>query len=180
MKIKKNKKQIVLVGAKHVGKSSVGKELAPLLSLPFIDSDDVICSLACAESNISKTSSARDVYKLLGEKKFRDLEKQAITSLPLECVFASGGGLSQHKDAWSILKTSYVIFLECSVNTAWSRIIEEGIPAFLEDSPVPFDAFREIFINRNALYKTHADIVFNVEDEPPKETAVKIATILQQ
>lgn len=79
-------KSVVLVGLMGAGKSSVGRKLAKLLDLPFVDADEEIERAAGC--------SIEDIFRLYGEPAFRDGEERVIARL-LESgpqVLATGGG----------------------------------------------------------------------------------------
>ena len=79
-------KPVVLVGLMGAGKSTIGRRLAGILGLPFIDSDQEI--VEAAGCNIS------DIFEIYGEDIFRDLEKRVMLRLinSEPCVIATGGG----------------------------------------------------------------------------------------
>src|SRR5690606_23602600 len=77
---------IVLVGMMGVGKSTVGRKLAQLLGLPFVDADDEIEAAA--------QMSVAEIFEQFGEEYFRDGERRVIARL-LDggpSVLATGGG----------------------------------------------------------------------------------------
>ncbi len=82
----KLEKPLVLVGLMGAGKTTIGKRLAALLDLPFIDSDNEIVEAAGC--------SISDIFEIYGEVVFRDLEQRVLlrllTSEP--AVLATGGG----------------------------------------------------------------------------------------
>jgi len=57
-------KSVVLVGLMGAGKSSVGRRLAKILDLPFVDADEEIERAAGC--------SIEDIFRLYGEPAFRD------------------------------------------------------------------------------------------------------------
>lgn len=68
------------------GKSTMGRELAPLLNLPFIDLDERIES--AAGKSIAEIFAGPD-----GETEFRKIEAETLRTLPQEVhVVACGGG----------------------------------------------------------------------------------------
>ncbi|MCP4329185.1 MAG: shikimate kinase [Alphaproteobacteria bacterium] len=79
-------KTIVFVGLMGAGKSCMGRNLAKLLGLAFIDAD--------AEIEKAAGCSIEDIFDLHGEAAFRDGERRVLSRLldgPV-CVLATGGG----------------------------------------------------------------------------------------
>jgi shikimate kinase len=80
---------LVFVGIKHCGKSALGKALAHNNNLLFIDSDIELS----AKYN---TLNVRELYKTVGDEKFRKLEAELLIELgnnsQNNTVFSLGGG----------------------------------------------------------------------------------------
>ena len=89
---------ILLTGVSASGKSTVGRQLAKLLGLGFIDLDEVI------EKLTKKTIS--DIFNSQGESAFRELEMQTLISLQglRSHVLALGGGALLSQEAIKIAK----------------------------------------------------------------------------
>ena len=64
---------ITLIGMMGCGKSSVGRELSMLLSLPFVDLDDYI--------EEREGRSIRDIFESEGEASFRKMELEALREI---------------------------------------------------------------------------------------------------
>ncbi|MBL4578534.1 MAG: shikimate kinase [Flavobacteriales bacterium] len=78
--------KIFLIGFMGSGKTSVGKRLAKSLDIEFIDLDKHI--------ELRAGKSINDIFRDLGETKFRELEREALADLKgkSKCVIATGGG----------------------------------------------------------------------------------------
>src|SRR3546814_11570622 len=100
-----------------VGKSTVGRKLAQLLSLPFADADDEIEQAA--------QMSVNEIFQTFGEPYFRDGERRVIARL-LEGgpqVLATGGGaFVQPETRALILDRGFAVWLDCDVNTLIDRV----------------------------------------------------------
>lgn len=108
---------IALCGFMGCGKSTVGKELAKLIKMDFIDIDTYI------ESKENMTISK--IFKLKGEKYFRKLETKAILNLELKPykVIALGGGSLLNSENVEVLKrTSKIFFLNASKEVIVERL----------------------------------------------------------
>ena len=77
---------VVLVGLMGAGKSTVGRKLAALMDVPFIDADEEIERAA--------QMSVAEIFERFGEAQFRDGERRVLARLIGESsgVIATGGG----------------------------------------------------------------------------------------
>ena len=84
---------LVLTGVSASGKSSVGRQLAKLLGLGFVDLDEMI------ERSAGK--SVGEIFAQDGEPAFRELERQLLHSLEKirSHVIAIGGGALQSTES---------------------------------------------------------------------------------
>ena len=92
-----------------VGKSTIGKRLAELRSLAFIDLDKHL--------EISNAMPIASIFKEKGEDFFREEENKAILDLleKKDSIIALGGGsLEHHKLDSRIRNSALVIYLEAS------------------------------------------------------------------
>jgi shikimate kinase len=174
-------KIISLVGPKHSGKSSVGKELALSLSANFLDLD------FCIEEQSGK--SPRTLYKE-GADIFRKAEFDTLLAI-LESsaknasliVLAAGGGIVDNAEAAALLKEkSLVINLEVSAKTAWKRIAETSrvsgeLPPFLQTSN-PEETHRELHERRSKAYKELAAITVKADSLNIETIVSEIKNIL--
>jgi shikimate kinase len=119
---------IVLVGMMGVGKSTVGRKLAQLLSLPFADADDEIEEAA--------QMSVSEIFQSFGEPYFRDGERRVISRLldggPR--VVATGGGAFVQPDTRAlILERGIAIWLDSDVKTLVERVSRKDTRPLLRD-----------------------------------------------
>jgi len=169
---------IVLLGPKHAGKTSAGKELAVILSGGFADLD------GCIAQRTGK--SPRALY-IEGPEVFKKAEAEALADLlsaspsvspsALPLVIAAGGGLIDNPDALSLLKENAAavsVFLDVSVKTAWERIKNAGeLPPFLKTEN-PEETHRSLHERRTAAYRQIASLAIKADDKSPREIAQEI------
>ena len=113
----KSKKNIVLVGMMGSGKSSIGKLLSKKIGLEFIDIDNLI------EERENKSIS--DIFKINGEKYFRDLEESiSIKKLKSEnkVISLGGGGYINQKIRKQTQLGSITVWLNWKTSTLIDRI----------------------------------------------------------
>ncbi len=158
---------VVLVGLMGAGKSTIGRRLATVLDLPFIDSDNEIVEAAGC--------SIADLFETYGEAIFRDLEQRVLMRLVSgsPCVLATGGGAfinPQIREAikeraisvW--LKADLEILLERVSRRDTRPLLKTGdkgaILSRLMDERYPVYAHADITIDSNA--GLHEAVVENV------------------
>ncbi|MDR2826305.1 MAG: shikimate kinase, partial [Deltaproteobacteria bacterium] len=84
---------IVLIGFKSSGKSTIGAILAQLAGMSFIDTDSLVESLFDERASIYL--SCRGIYQKFGADYMRALEAEALKTIEDldNCVVATGGGV---------------------------------------------------------------------------------------
>ncbi|WP_088310587.1 shikimate kinase [Novosphingobium sp. B 225] len=108
---------VVLVGMMGVGKSSVGRKLATLLHLPFVDADEEIERAA--------QMPIPEMFERFGEAHFRDGERRVIARLidGERKVIATGGGAFVNPETRAlILDRAIAVWLDSDVETLLERV----------------------------------------------------------
>ena len=151
---------IVLSGFMGCGKTTVGKALAEALSRPFCDLDDEIARRA--------GMPIPRIFDALGEDTFRQLEREALGSLPsLEgFVVASGGGAFTFPDNWEAAKEhALVVFLDADFPTCYHRVKDSDRPIVRRSPPRPREARVR---SRYPLYQAHCHRTVDASPLPPQ------------
>ena len=144
---------VSLVGLPGSGKSTVGRQLARRLQLPFFDSDKVI------EERIG--CSIKDFFAREGEIAFRDVESAVIDELTLktDCVLSTGGGavlLSENR--LNLHSRGHVIYLK-SMPEELARRLKHDTSRPLLQVDDPLTRLRDLFAVRDPLYRETAHYV---------------------
>ena len=108
---------IILIGYRGSGKSTVGSRLAARLQMKFVDTDDLI------EERYGSPIS--DIVKSQGWNHFRNLEKTIIEEISKgdHLVIAPGGGAVLDADNVKALrKNGFIIWLKADQQTLLKRI----------------------------------------------------------
>ncbi len=108
---------IYLVGFMGCGKSTIGKELAAILNLKFIDSDEYL------ENKINKSIS--EIFSSKGEKYFRMKEKEILFEISKmnNVVISLGGGTPCFNNNMKIINnTGTSIYLEVDALNIINRL----------------------------------------------------------
>lgn len=146
---------VVLVGLPGSGKSTVGRQLARRLGLPFADSDQVIEQrLGC---------SIREFFEREGEDRFRDLEETVIDELTQQHrgVLATGGGVVlREANRRRLQERGSVVYLRSTPEEVFRRLRHDvNRPLLQVDDPLA--RLRELFATRDPLYRETAQFVID-------------------
>ena len=144
---------ICLVGLPGSGKSTVGRQLARRLSLPFVDSDHVI------EQRIG--CSIRDFFEREGEERFRDIEEQVLDELtqgPAVVLSTGGGSCLREANRGRLHERGQVVYLRSTPEDVFRRIKHDrGRPLLLVADPL--QRLRDLYAARDPLYRQTAHYV---------------------
>jgi shikimate kinase len=148
---------ITLVGLPGSGKSTVGRQLARRLDLPFIDSDPEI------ERRIGCT--IREYFEREGEDNFRDTEEAAIADITgrgHQGVLSTGGGTVLRPANRARLRSSgYVVYLRTSPEEVFKRLRHDRNRPLLQVGD-PLQRLRDLFAVRDPLYRETAHFVIDI------------------
>lgn len=164
---------ILLVGPMGAGKSTIGRHLADLLDLPFVDVDSEIESRAGAD--------IQWIFDMEGEQGFRDRESKVLKDLASHDqpqVIATGGGIVVREENRTILRNSgKVIYLSATAEQLFERTRRDKSRPLLqvEDRRAVIEQLIE---TRDPLYKQVADMVFPSGSTQPYKLAKKLAEAL--
>lgn len=163
--------RIALVGLPGSGKSTVGRQLARRLLLPFIDSDPVIEQrLGC---------SIREYFEREGEERFRDVEEVVLDDLSQNHsgVLSTGGGsVLRPINRERLRQRSQVVYLHSSPDEVFRRLRHDVNRPLLQVSD-PLGRLRDLYAVRDPLYREAAHFV--IETGRPS-VATLVNTIVMQ
>jgi shikimate dehydrogenase len=165
---------IVLIGMRGSGKTTVGRILARRLGRELIEMDELIARKA-------GLSIAKIVQKY-GWEKFRDIEEE-VTSEVAErdnIINASGGGVvTREQNMAKLKKNGVAVWLKASVDTLLERLGEDSPRPLLAGKTQQEDM--EITLKqRKELYHKAADFMVDTENKKPEEVAEAIIKSLKK
>lgn len=165
---------IIFCGLPMVGKSTIGKKVAKILDVPFIETDRMVEETYYLFHG--QALSCREIAIKRGEAFFREMEKNQIASLKdlNEAVIALGGGsLCDPENAQVIAGLGHLIYLKADPKDLWERTAECGIPSYLnkEDPEADFLAIAE---KRIPIFEQMAKEIIDVRQQPVHEIVQSI------
>ncbi len=151
-------KNIFLVGLMGAGKTTVGRQLACALRLPFEDSDRVIEARAGATVSL--------LFEQEGEAAFRVREKTIIHELTAGngLVLATGGGVVLDIDNRTCLTTrGCVVYLRTPIDILVARTAHDRNRPLLQCTD-PHTRLQELLKIREPLYREVADVILDTSN----------------
>lgn len=145
---------ISLVGMPGSGKSTVGRQMARQMGVPFVDSD--------TEIELRLGEPIRSYFDREGEQPFRDVESEVIAEIlqrETEFVLATGGGAVLRESNRQLLhKHSTVLYLRSTPEELFRRLRHDTQRPLLQVRD-PLQKLRELYAVRNPLYRRCAHFV---------------------
>ncbi|MEE8344229.1 MAG: shikimate kinase AroK [Woeseiaceae bacterium] len=161
-------KNLFLVGPMGAGKSAVGRHLARLLHLEFVDSDEEI-----------ETRTGVDIpfiFEKEGEEGFRKREVKVIDELSQRegVVLATGGGAIADPESRSRLGArGFVVYLHTSVKQQLERTQRRKKRPLLENGDKE-KVLRELMEERDPLYREISDLIIETDGRRVQTVAREI------
>ncbi|MFN4033836.1 MAG: 3-dehydroquinate synthase [Fimbriimonadales bacterium] len=155
---------LYLIGNMGSGKTTVGKQAAERLGLPFYDLDALI------EQASGATIS--QLFARHGEAHFRDLETrllQKIAHLPSAVVATGGGVVLRDANRQLMQQTGWMVYLQASPQTLWERLQSASDRPLLQTAD-PRGTLAQIAQAREPLYQ-EADWVVETDARTPDQVA---------
>lgn len=164
-------RRIVLTGYRGTGKTGIGKELAKIYAVPFIDTDALI------EQKTGR--SIPNIFHEDGEERFRDIEREVTSSLPkADAVIGTGGGIVMDPhNMENLRRDSTVVLLTADLDTIEQRINHSSRPP-LTGLPLR-EEIAVMMDRRRKNYYASSDLCFDTSDTTAETAAQKIADLLQ-
>jgi shikimate kinase len=162
--------RVALIGLPGSGKSTVGRQLARRLQLPFVDSDQVIEQrLGC---------SIREYFEREGEERFRDIEEQVIDDLTqagVGVLSTGGGSVLRPVNRVHLRDRTQVVYLHSSPDEVFRRLRHDINRPLLQVND-PLGRLSSLYAIRDPLYRETATVV--IETGRPSMSALVTQIIL--
>lgn len=164
-------KSIVLIGLMGAGKTTIGRNLAERMDMPFVDSDDQVVKAAGC--------SIQDIFEIYGEAAFRDVEARVIQRLLDEgpAVIATGGGAFMNGETREhIARAAISVWLKADLEVLVQRTSGRGGRPLLQNTD-PREKLQQLIEQRYPIY-AQADIVIETGVESAVTTVNTVCKAL--
>ncbi|MCZ6836158.1 MAG: AAA family ATPase [Planctomycetota bacterium] len=162
---------VLLIGSRGCGKSTLGRLASQILDRTFVDLDDRV--LACFEE-----SSVIDIWATHGEAAWR-LAEQETLEIALKTddqIIALGGGVPMIDAARRRMEDARqsgevaIVYLRCPIDELQQRLRQEtgDRPGLLGDDPVA--EIEAVLAAREPTYRTLADHVLDMGGQTIEES----------
>ncbi len=144
---------IALVGLPGSGKTTVGRQLARRLQLPFVDSDhEIEARIGC---------SIREFFEREGELRFREMEEEVLDSLTqgeARVLSTGGGAVLRQANRQHLHDRGRVVYLKSTPEELFRRLRHDSNRPLLQVAD-PLLKLKNLFDERDPLYREVAHFV---------------------
>jgi len=164
----KKPQNLFLIGPMGAGKSAVGRQLARMLHMSFIDSDDEIESRTGVDIPF--------IFEKEGEEGFRKREAKVIDDLSGRdgIVLATGGGAVVDPHSRSRLGArGFVVYLHTTVDQQLART-QKGRERPMLGNGDRQEILQELMTLRDPIYREIADLIVETDGRKVKAVANEI------
>jgi shikimate kinase len=181
---------ILLIGSRGCGKTTVGRILAKVLDRPFTDLDDAALAML-------GYSTVREAWAVLGEPVWRAAESDVLAEILQRDgrIIALGGGTPIIPAARAAIEEqrrlgrARVVYLRCLSESLARRLGRQnggsgrsggaGERPSLTGRP-PADEIEEVLAEREPIYAALADHLVDVDERSPEDAAAAIVRALEE
>lgn len=162
---------LVLIGLKASGKSTVGKLLSEKFYWKPVDLIAHIVKLYSKSEEEELT--VEEIYEKEGEEGFRELEKKGLLEIlkgNKQIIFLDEEVPFIDEEVIDALSKNTVIYLSVEPEVLNQRIMKNRIP-MLPSPENPEETIRKIYLDRNPFYEEIAHFVFNCSEKSAEKIA---------
>lgn len=166
-------RNLVFVGLMGAGKSVIGRLVAQMLEIPFVDSDHEI-------ERVSRMTIP-ELFEAYGEPEFRALEARVIRRLLKTGprVLSTGGGAFMNDTTRKmVLANGLSVWLRADLDVLWSRVSKRDTRPLLRTAN-PKRTLSDLLDQRYPVYQM-ADVTVQSRDEAKEIVALETVAALAQ
>jgi shikimate kinase len=169
---------VVLIGYRCTGKTTVGRILAERLGRPLVDTDTLIQQRA--------GKSIKEIVATGGWPEFRRMEREVIADVAArdrQVISAGGGAILDENNSRALRANGQVVLLTASPETIWERM--KADPKTLAERPNLTDSggiaeVRKVLVDRHAAYHAARHHEAPTDRCSPDEAVARILAWLKE
>jgi len=169
---------VVLIGYRCTGKTTIGRLLAEKLGWPLVDTDTLIQQRA--------GKSIKEIVAAGGWPEFRRLEREVIADVAAggrQVISAGGGAVLDENNTKALRASGRVVLLTASPETIWQRM--KADPKTLAERPKLTDSggiaeVRKVLADRRAAYQAACHHEAQTDRFSPDEAVARILAWLAE
>jgi shikimate kinase len=149
--------RIFLIGPMGAGKTTVGRQLAKRLRIPFVDSDQ--------ELERRTGVGIPLIFDIEGEQGFRDREElviEELTQTPSIVLATGGGAVLRDSNRTALQERGQVVYLQASIEATLARTRRDRGRPLLQTAD-PRERLTKLLSEREPLYRQTADLIVDTD-----------------
>jgi shikimate kinase len=173
IRAKLGKRSVVIVGLMGAGKSTIGKRVAQMLGLGFVDAD--------SEIETASRMTIPELFERYGEPEFRDLERRVIKRILRSGprVLATGGGAFMNETTRkAISRAGISVWLKAELDVLMERVSRKSNRPLLKTAD-PRATMQKLMDDRYPVYAL-ADLTIISRDERKDVMAGEVVEALAE
>lgn len=175
MKTGVTKPNIVLIGMRGSGKTTVAGHLARKLGIESLDLDEIMAGRLAL--------STPEIVQKHGWSYFRDQEStiaQEVSATDNKLISTGGGVVLKPQNVAALKRNGIIVLLRASANVLIKRLGDARDRPPLTSAKSLNDEVRQVLRERQKLYEAAADIVIDTDKLRPAQIADKIIASLEE
>lgn len=168
--------QLILIGYRGTGKTTVAHRVAELLGIEFFDAD--------VEVERRADKSIKQIFADDGEQTFRELEVEVIAGLVQhgDAVLSLGGGAVLRAETRGAIAPGTVVWLTARPDTVHARMTADTKTSEQRPNLTTGGGLAEIttlLAQREPVYRACADFTVETDDKSAEQVAQEIVCLVQ-
>lgn len=156
----------ILIGPPGAGKTTIGRRLAKVLRVEFLDIDE--------EIERRESRSIPEIFQRDGEAAFRAIEERVIADVLTAHVgvVSLGGGAVLSANTQELLRRHQVVYLELTDDEGIRRTVGSARPLLRGEDPAA--AYRALMAHRTPIYRELATIRVSTVGRAPSSVVRQV------
>jgi shikimate kinase len=168
--------QLILIGYRGTGKTTVARRVADLLDIDCFDAD--------VEVERSAGKSIKQIFADDGEQVFRDLEVEVIAGLVehRDAVLSLGGGAVMRDETRRAIAPGTIVWLTARPETVHARMTADSKTTEQRPNLIAGGGLAEIttlLTQREPVYRACADFIVETDEKSAEQVAQEIVCLVQ-